>query len=604
MADENKTPDENSEERPEDRPEDRLDTPDDSGLGNLPPLSDFDSGGMDSDGGLPPLGNFDSGGSPSDSAGLPPISDIQVETPQPTGGNVKRPPEGFDSQVSDTFSSGTPGIDTPAGTTPSEGVSPSGSGFQDLAADSDFSPETPEIGPGPDSNMDTPMFDSAFGGGGSGSGFGGGDTGAPTQAMETPMFGQQGGQQDQQRGFDAGAFGGGGSPGDFNMGGGGTPAPDFSPDTGMGGQGGQGGMPPAAASPSEGGRGGSPLVLVLAAVIALIIGIAAGPFASTMLPFLPNPAQDELEAQTAQVQQLQSDVSRLNNRLQEYENLGVEPGDRQDITPEALEGLRSDILSARDELQQVSSELQGKSEELNQVTRDHEEITEEYVARRDEFEDLQNELAITQAQQRGLVIEVDRLTNQVGELEEADARRAATKNALELAVDRLYIRVKEGLPLTPSKYDRSERIQRVEELREQLDGSKWVTPALQNAFNELYLDELAISQSQEYFYSKVPVVDSYGSRVLKWAECIMQGNHQVVYRTFDGKNIGVFKNTGTGADPVWGFDENFPPAARKELEARVINNRVEGYEKKIQALAERQLSLEPETGFQRVFGSL
>ena len=39
-------------------------TPDisgDSGLGNLPPLSDFDSqSGLESDGGLPPLGSFDS----------------------------------------------------------------------------------------------------------------------------------------------------------------------------------------------------------------------------------------------------------------------------------------------------------------------------------------------------------------------------------------------------------------------------------------------------------------------------------------------------------------------------------------------------------------
>ena len=66
-------------------PEDNLDTPGDSGLGNLPPLSDFDSGGMDSDGGLPPLGNFDSGGTPSDSAGSP--------TPSPAARRASiRPP--------------------------------------------------------------------------------------------------------------------------------------------------------------------------------------------------------------------------------------------------------------------------------------------------------------------------------------------------------------------------------------------------------------------------------------------------------------------------------------------------------------------------------
>lgn len=591
MADENKTPD-------EENPEDRLDTPGDSGLGNLPPLSDFDSGGMDSDGGLPPLGNFDSGGSPSDSAGLPPISDIQVETPQPTGGNVKKPPAGFDSQVNDTFSSGTPGIDTPAGTTPSEGVSPVGSGFQDLAADSDFSPETPEIGPGPDSNMDTPMFDSAFGGG-SGSGFGGGGgTGAPTQAMETPMFGQQGGGgQGQDRGFDAGAFGGGGgSPGDFNMGGG-TPAPDFSPDTDMRAHRG-GGMP--ASEPARNG-GGGPLVIVIAAIIALIVGIAAGPYVSSVLP-LPNPERERADALEDDVTRLQAEVRTKDQELQKYIN--IDPDQVANISPEELERLRTDIQDATAELKEVEGTLGDKQAQLDQVNSDFDELSAEYVARREEMETLQNELSIAQAQQRGLVIEVDRLTNQVGQLEEADSRRAATKESLELAIDRLYIRVKEGIPLTPAKYDRSERIQRVEELREQVGGAKWVTPALQSAFNELYLDELAIAQSNEYFYSKIPVIDSYGSRVLKWAECVMHGNHEVIYRTFDGKNIGVFKNMNEGDDPVWGFEQNLSPAAKKEIEARVMSSRVEGFEEKIQALAEREVSLEDETGFQRSFGSL
>ena len=586
MADDKNNPDEH--------PDDRLDTPGDSGLGNLPPLSDFDSGGMDSDGGLPPLGNFDSGGSPSDSAGLPPISDIQVETPQPTGGNIRRPPAGFDSRVNDTFSSGTPGIDTPAGTTPSEGLSPVGSGFQDMAADSDFSPETPEIGPGPDSNMDTPMFDSAFGGdsgGGFGGGFGGSKTGAPTQAMETPMFGQKA----QDRGFDAGAFGGGGG-GDFGFGGG-TPAPDFSPDTDMR-------APVGRQMASEsvgggGGRGGSPLALVIAAVIALIIGIAASPFLS-FLP-LPNPIKTELEAEKAKTASQQSDIARLQTDLQRYRDLG---DTETTISPAELQRLESEILTKQEELKVVASNLSMETEKLEQVSSDHQKVSDEFVARSEEMEDLQNELSITQAQQRGLAIEVDRLTNQVGQLEEADARRAATKASLELAIDRLYIQVKEGLPLTPVKYDRGARIQKVEELRAQVGGAKWVTPALQSAFNELYLEELAIAQSSEYFYSKIPVIDAYGTRVTKWAECVMQGNREVVYRTFDGKNIGLFKNLGTGEDPVWGFDESQSPAAKKELEARVMGSRVPGFEDKIRALAERELSLEEETAFQRAFSSL
>jgi len=572
--------------------DDNLDTPGDSGLGNLPPLSDFDSGGMDSDGGLPPLGNFDSGGVPADSAGLPPISDIQVETPQPTGGNVRPKPPGFDSAVTDTFSSGTPGIDTPAGHTPSEGMSPVGSGFQDLAADSDFSPETPEIGPGPDSNVDTPMFDSAFGGG-SGSGFGSG-TGAPTQAMETPMFGRGGDPQ----GFDAGAFGGG-SP-SF---GGGTPAPDFSPDTDMRAPGGFGGGGMRSASePAGGGKGGSPLAVVLAAVIALIIGIAAGPYAAGFLGFLPNPLKAELESANSQVGTLGARVQKLEADLSKAMAVGGEEG--MVISAEEVERLRAEVLDTTERLNTAKAELSGVEATLATSEAELAALSDDFVTRSEEFEALNSEFSITQARQRGLVAEVDRLTGQVGQLEEADARRVATKDSLAHAVDRLYIQVKEGLPLTPEKYDRNARIAEVEALRDQLAGAKWVSPALQDAYTNLYLKELAIAQSQEYFYSRIPVIDAYGTRVTKWAECVMNGNQGVDYRTFDGKNIGRFHNQGTGEDPAWGFTENLSPAAKKEIENKVIASRVDGFEEKIQALVERQLILDNETGFQKIFSSL
>ena len=580
--------------------DDNLDTPGDSGLGNLPPLSDFDSGGMDSDGGLPPLGNFDSGGSPSDSAGLPPISDIQVETPQPTGGNVRRPPFGFDSAINDTFSSGTPGIDTPAGTTPSAGLSPIGSGFQDLAADSDFSPETPEIGPGPDSNMDTPMFDSAFGGG-SGGGFGGGrSTGAPTQAMETPMFGQPIGGRDN-RGFDAGAFGGGG--GDFGMG---TPAPDFSPDTDMRAPRGMGGGGMTASEPAGGGRrgGGSPMGLVAAAVIALILGVVAGPYVAANLSFLPNPLKAQFDETQNELQLVKTEVAQLQKKNQDLVTLGGGAEGGLKISPDELKKLEESIIAKTQELQTTEATLTTSTEKLAVVSEDLLAKNEEVAKRDEEYQNLMNQLSITEARQRGLVSEVDRLTNHVGQLEEAALRSDQTKDALAHAVDRLYILVKEGLPLTPTKYDRATRLAEVETLRTQIGESKWVTPSLQDTYTGLYLKELQIAQAQEYFYSKIPVIDAYGSRVHKWAECVMQGNHEVVYRSFDGQNIGVFTNLGTGDSPAWGFKEDFTPAAKKELEARVFASRVPGFEEKIQALAERELSLEGDTAFQKAFSSL
>lgn len=579
-------------------PEDNLDTPGDSGLGNLPPLSDFDSGGMDSDGGLPPLGNFDSGGSPTDSAGLPPISDIQVETPQPTGGNVRRPPFGFDSAINDTFSSGTPGIDTPAGTPRSAGLSPIGSGFQDLAADSDFSPETPEIGPGPDSNMDTPMFDSAFGGG-SGSGFGGGrSTGAPTQAMETPMFGQPIGGRDN-RGFDAGAFGGGG--GDFGMG---TPAPDFSPDTDMRAPRGMGGGMNIASEPAGGRRGGGGAgALVAAAAIALIIGVVAGPYAANTLSFLPNPLKEKLTQAESDATAAKTQVASLQSQLDKAIKAG---GDTTalNLSPAELDKLRQEILDATTKLQETQASITSESEKLTKVTEDLTAKNEEVAKRDEEYQNLSNQLSITEARQRGLLSEVERLTGHVGKLEEAALRSDQTKDSLAHAVDRLYIQIKEGLPLTPTKYDRAARLAEVEKLRTDVGESKWVTPALQEAYTGLYLRELEIAQSQEYFYSKIPVIDTYGSRVHKWAECVMQGNHEVVYRTFDGQNIGVFTNLGTGESPAWGFKEDFLPPAKKELEGRVFSARVPGFEEKIQALAERELKMEGDTAFQKAFSSL
>ncbi|NLO33884.1 MAG: hypothetical protein GX117_11105, partial [Candidatus Hydrogenedentes bacterium] len=169
---------------------------DSGGLGNLPPLSDFDSqeGASDADDLLPPLGDFES----RDSSIVEGDSGDEIHS---------RPP------VEDVLASGAGFADFDG--SKSEGVDfgLTSGGFQDLAADSDFSPETPDIGPGPDTTLDTPIFDSAFGS--SDSGLIGGPAGAVTQAMETPMFDDFGGGSD----FD--------SPTGI------TPVPDFGPDTGF-----------------------------------------------------------------------------------------------------------------------------------------------------------------------------------------------------------------------------------------------------------------------------------------------------------------------------------------------------------------------------------
>lgn len=569
----------------------------DSGLGNLPPLSDFDSqSGSPSDSGLPPLSGFDSDitRTPSDAGGLPPISEIEIETPTPTGGNIRPAPPGF-GPPKETFSSG--------------GMSSSGGGFQDLAADSDFSPETPEIGPGPDSNIDTPMFDSAFGGGNAG--FSGMvDTPAPTQAMETPMFGAAGplpggggGGGGDFGGFGGGDFGGGGggAAGGFGGGGGmdfnvGTPAPDFSPDTQAAAKKGKGG---------GGGKGGSPAVLAGIGVAALIIGMLAGPFVSEYVP-IPNPAKTEvadLQGKNAQLQQQIRQLEDIRRQQGQEGGVSVSPEERQKLIDD-IQRLTTEKSSLSTELDSVSSQLNQQQATLRTVEQDIADKTAEFVTLQEDYETLENETAIIQARQRGLIAEVERLTGQVGQLDEAHARAVATKESLAHAATRLAIQVKESIPLTPEKYSYEERVAAANELREKIATAQWVTPALLEAYTSLYLKELEISQAQEYFFARIPVTDRFGTPTRKWAECLMQGNWAVRYRTLDGQNTGTFQNIGTAQAPKWGVKEDYTPQAQREIAATIEAARTPNFEQAVAMLLEKEKTQRGGSTLQRNFDSL
>ena len=572
------TEDKQREEESKENSKKEKDMSSDSGLGNLPPLSDFDSKpGVASDSGLPPLSDFDTG--TSDHGGLPPISDIDIQTPEPTGGYVRPAPPGFDSGKKP----------------PAEEKFSSTTGFQDLAADSDFSPETPEIGPGPgpDVNVDTPMFDSAFGGPESGA-EASISTPAPTQAMETPMFG--GAEPSMGAGFDQGAFGEGM---DF---GGGTPAPDFSPDTDLR----QEAAPTPAPKPAKKGGGNRAVAAVIALLAGLIVGILIGPMALSYLPFelpVPNPVKTELT--TAQDQ-----IERLRRDLDEYRRI-AQPVTQITISPEELSKLEEDIRNKTNELTQRSAELERVSADLEErrtalraIEQDIADKTEEFVQAQEMFEDLQNETAIVQARQKGLISEVERLTALVGELEVANQRSMAIKQAMETSIDRLIIQIKEGMPLTPEKYNHAVRLQRVERLREELANAKYVTPEFQNRYTDLYINELRIAAARDYFFARIPVTDQFGNRVLKWAECLMNGNWSVYYRTLDGKNIGVYQNVAVSGAPEWGFREDLPARSQREIEERVIAARVPGYKDRIQVLAQKEVMAQEGSTLQRNFDSL
>ncbi len=584
----------------------------DQGLGDLPPLSDFES----SEGDTQPAASADKPDEPEEEAwdsGLPPLSDLGMgeedsgghETPAPEAGRASD----FESPASDS------GFDTPTGESGFDTPTPAGAGFQDLTSDSDFSPETPDIGPGPDSDVETPMFDSAFGAGGDEPG--GGD--APTRAMETPMFGgdQGGGGEDEFgaggggefQGFEEGAFGAEMGQDAFGEGGGGTPMPDFSPDTGVTGA--EGPPPGAYAAVGDDGDDGMNrgVLVVVFLLVGAIVGILGGPWVASQvgMPEALNPFVEEIQQREQQITSLQGENTNLRNQVAEMQQIVevIGPGTAPyEVSPERITELLEQQRQIEQEIAMLDEELSLLQEELSLVNEDLERTNEEFVVAQQEYEDLLNETSITQARQQGLIAEVDRLTSLVGELEDANARRQATRNALQSAMERLAVQIEEGLPLTPREFDREERAAAAQALLDRIEETNWVDPDLLNDYTNLYLRELEIAESQKYFFARIPVRDRFGVVTNKWAECVMNGNWSVYYRTLDGRNIGVYANTAETGAPRYEFVEDFPREAQTHIQEQIFANRTPGYQERIQVLAQQEVELERGTAWQRVFDSL
>ncbi len=554
----------------------------DSGLGNLPPLSDFDSADAESSPGLPPL---DSQASEGDSGG-----ELVPDLSTPMSGNQPIETPNFDTPTS--------GLDTP------EPIS--GLGFQDFAADSDFSPETPDIGPGPDSDIETPMFDSAFGGDGGDFGSSGG-TPAPTQAMETPMF-----DTGPDTPADTGGIGGMGGfgddiGGDFGAGGGmgddlGTPIPDFSPDTGVP-------QEPVTGNDADGdkkkkkkaksGGGGGMMSKVIPAVAALVM-LGVGIFVGPMIRGGGIP-QEDMDKLTAELQVANSNIRKLKAELE----------GQKIYTPEELERIKSEVDELQVNFDRYTAELPelenkiGESRNtLRTVSGDIEEKNAEFVMAQEQLETLMQNMAITQARHDGLLSENRRLTSQVGELEEANDRQLATNATLLHSLDRLIVQVEGGSPLAPERYAHQRRLNRATTLRKKVLDSKWVSPDLLNEYTELYLSELAIASSREYFFAKIPVHDQLGTKQVRWAECLMNGNWSVYFRTIDGKHIGSYENVSDTITPRYEFREDLGGSIKGDIEGEIKASRIEGWDEKVAVLKQKQAVYETKSNLQSKYSSL
>jgi hypothetical protein len=231
-------------------------------------------------------------------------------------------------------------------------------------------------------------------------------------------------------------------------------------------------------------------------------------------------------------------------------------------------------------------------------------VNERYVLAAEVLENLVQENAITDSRHKGLLAENERLTDMVGELEIANDRRQAVQDTLLHNVDQLAIQIDGGSPLTPARYSHSARLERVEDLREKVAKAKWATPQLLSEYTELYIAELGISSVREYFFASIPVTDNLGIQSNRWAECLMNGNWSVFFRTLDGDHIGSFENTAGGGVPNYEFREDLPANIKSDIVSQIFAARVDDYETKIEGLRAKEAIYESRTELQKKFSSL
>ena len=291
--------------------------------------------------------------------------------------------------------------------------------------------------------------------------------------------------------------------------------------------------------------GGGPgmLVTVGIALVAAIVGIALGPIlAASFLTFLPNPKANEVEDLQTQLAEKQKTIDKFTQGAktqgeqisQEEINKLIEKRDQLNAEIETLAARQS----------QDSAAYQKLLDDLAAINQDIEDKNQEYIAAQEEYEVLVNEMQIVQARHVGLLAEVERLTDRVGKLEDANTRRLATKEALEHCVERLAVVIKEGIPLTPEKYSRASRMAAAESLQTKAAGGEVGDPRRSLKPTRSSTKQRWKSlRPKSYFFANLPVTDKFGSPHLKWAECLMIGNWAVYYRTLDGKHIGTLRGS-------------------------------------------------------------
>ncbi len=71
--------------------------------------------------------------------------------------------------------------------------------------------------------------------------------------------------------------------------------------------------------------------------------------------------------------------------------------------------------------------------------------------------------------------------------------------------------------------------------------------------------------------------DSLDNKQYLWAECLMNGNWSVYYRTIDGQYVGSYENTSATATPKFEFRQDLPENVRMDIGDQITSARSEDY---------------------------
>ncbi len=281
---------------------------------------------------------------------------------------------------------------------------------------------------------------------------------------------------------------------------------------------------------------------------------------------------------------------RINPELTAYQNTGY----TSDQVVE-LGGNYASIVQMVGEIEAI----QVKLEDMTDLEAEYHDLQERLQQLQTSYEDAQATIATLETQRillserkAGLEADIGRLKLDVGDLRDADRIRIGLSTAFEAAVGTLAVRIHESSPLVPPSYRKNARLETITRLRDQVEGSSWVTPDMLEDFVQLVDQEIARAEDSSYFIAKLPLQVKDQVTYL-WSECLTQGADEVIYRTANGKHIGVFRkgkdDTGitrflfdgvpvsrTKKDIVRLLDEFRPDGAEERLQEEVAKDAGQG----------------------------